>query len=42
MFKRPNCVKELVRRGVPQHFRTIVWQLMAGTSGVAIHERYTE
>jgi hypothetical protein len=40
--KRNNCVKELVRRGVPQHFRTIVWQLLAGTSGIAVHEHYIE
>jgi len=42
MKKRPNCVKELVRRGVPQHFRTITWQLLAGASATSIHEVYTE
>ena len=28
--RRPKCVKELARRGIPQHFRTIAWQLLSG------------
>uniref|UniRef100_A0AC34F0E6 Rab-GAP TBC domain-containing protein n=1 Tax=Panagrolaimus sp. ES5 TaxID=591445 RepID=A0AC34F0E6_9BILA len=42
MKKRPNCVKELVRRGIPHHFRTITWQLLAGASALQVHEVYTE
>lgn len=42
MKRRPNCVKELVRRGVPQHFRAIAWQLLSNTNVRQIHEQYTE
>ncbi|KAI6243994.1 Ecotropic viral integration site 5-like protein [Aphelenchoides fujianensis] len=42
MRKRPTCVKEFVRRGIPQHFRTIVWQLVTGANAASIHDQYTE
>lgn len=45
MKRRPNCVRELVRRGVPQHFRTIAWQLLSGAaqqqqSSPTVHDLY--
>ncbi|KAI1724536.1 rab-GTPase-TBC domain-containing protein [Ditylenchus destructor] len=42
MKRRPNCVKELVRRGIPQHFRTIAWQLLSNAKSQQTHELYTE
>ncbi|KAL3122713.1 hypothetical protein niasHT_010275 [Heterodera trifolii] len=42
MKRRPNCVKELVRRGIPQHFRTIAWQLLSGAQSTQIHDLYAE
>uniref|UniRef100_A0A183BKM7 Rab-GAP TBC domain-containing protein n=1 Tax=Globodera pallida TaxID=36090 RepID=A0A183BKM7_GLOPA len=42
MKRRPNCVKELVRRGIPQHFRTIAWQLLSGAHSTQIHDLYAE
>lgn len=30
--RRTPCVRELVRRGVPHHFRAIVWQLLCGAN----------
>lgn len=32
--KKTPCVRELVRRGIPHHFRPIVWQLLCGASEV--------
>lgn len=43
--KRPHYIKDLVRRGVPCHFRAIVWQLLCGCSGAVappMHEQYAE
>ncbi|KAK0402201.1 hypothetical protein QR680_016201 [Steinernema hermaphroditum] len=40
--KRPNYVKELVKRGVPQHFRTITWQLLSCANAASIHDIYSE
>lgn len=32
-LKRKNpCVRELVRKGIPHHFRAIVWQLLCGAT----------
>ncbi|KAH7728212.1 Protein TBC-4 [Aphelenchoides avenae] len=42
MKKRPNYVKGLVRQGVPQHFRTIAWQLMSCANTSAVHDLYAE
>lgn len=35
-------MKELARRGIPQHFRTIIWQLLSGAQPNQIHELYAE
>uniref|UniRef100_A0A915M798 Rab-GAP TBC domain-containing protein n=1 Tax=Meloidogyne javanica TaxID=6303 RepID=A0A915M798_MELJA len=40
--RRPSCVKELARRGIPQHFRTIAWQLLSGANVKLLHENYSE
>uniref|UniRef100_A0A0N5BNS3 Rab-GAP TBC domain-containing protein n=1 Tax=Strongyloides papillosus TaxID=174720 RepID=A0A0N5BNS3_STREA len=42
MKKRPNDVKDLVRRGIPQHFRTITWQLLSKANSNNIHDIYTD
>jgi ecotropic viral integration site 5 protein len=40
--RRPGCVKELARRGIPQHFRTIAWQLLSGANVNQVHDMYAE
>lgn len=30
--RKAPCVRELVRRGIPHHFRAIVWQLLCGAN----------
>ncbi|VDN38601.1 unnamed protein product [Gongylonema pulchrum] len=40
--KRPNYIKELVRRGIPQHFRTIAWQLLSDANVSLVHDIYTD
>ncbi|KAF8384823.1 eat-17 [Pristionchus pacificus] len=40
--KRPAYIKTLVKRGIPQHFRTIAWQLLSNASVSAIHETYSD
>uniref|UniRef100_A0A158R5Y9 Rab-GAP TBC domain-containing protein n=1 Tax=Syphacia muris TaxID=451379 RepID=A0A158R5Y9_9BILA len=40
--RRPNYIKELSRRGIPQHFRTIAWQLLSGANVSSIHDIYAE
>ncbi|XP_005184064.1 ecotropic viral integration site 5 ortholog isoform X2 [Musca domestica] len=41
-LKRKNpCVRELVRRGIPHHFRAIVWQQLCGASD-ADKKQYAE
>uniref|UniRef100_A0A0N4ZT62 Rab-GAP TBC domain-containing protein n=1 Tax=Parastrongyloides trichosuri TaxID=131310 RepID=A0A0N4ZT62_PARTI len=42
MKKRPNDVKDLVRRGIPQHFRTITWQLLCKANSNNLHDIYTD
>ncbi|CAJ0955365.1 unnamed protein product, partial [Mesorhabditis belari] len=40
--KRPNYIKALVKRGIPQHFRTIAWQLLSNASASSIHDLYSD
>uniref|UniRef100_A0A915Q789 Rab-GAP TBC domain-containing protein n=1 Tax=Setaria digitata TaxID=48799 RepID=A0A915Q789_9BILA len=40
--KRPNYIKELVGRGIPQHFRTIAWQLLSDAKVSTIHDIYVD
>ncbi|VDN58396.1 unnamed protein product [Dracunculus medinensis] len=40
--KRPNFIKDLARRGIPQHFRTIAWQLLSNATVSSIHDNYSE
>ncbi|GMT32799.1 hypothetical protein PFISCL1PPCAC_24096, partial [Pristionchus fissidentatus] len=40
--KRPSYIKTLVKRGIPQHFRTIAWQLLSNASVSTIHETYAD
>ncbi|VIO88462.1 cAMP-dependent protein kinase catalytic subunit, putative [Brugia malayi] len=40
--KRPNYIKELVRRGIPQHFRTIAWQLLSDANVSTVHDIYAD
>lgn len=40
--KNPVTIKELVKRGIPQHFRTIAWQLLSNASVSSIHETYSD
>ncbi|CAI4223700.1 unnamed protein product [Auanema sp. JU1783] len=40
--KRPQYIKSLVKRGIPQHFRTIAWQLLSNASVSTIHEVYSD
>ncbi|XP_050683639.1 ecotropic viral integration site 5 ortholog isoform X2 [Leptidea sinapis] len=38
--KRNQFVRDLVRQGVPHHFRGIVWQLLAGADGSPVKKLY--
>ncbi|KHJ95371.1 hypothetical protein OESDEN_04682 [Oesophagostomum dentatum] len=40
--KNPTSIKTLVKRGIPQHFRTIAWQLLSNASVSSIHEVYSD
>ncbi|CAB3400840.1 unnamed protein product [Caenorhabditis bovis] len=40
--KRPNNIKELVKRGIPQHFRMIAWQNLSNASVTSIHDLYSD
>lgn len=39
--RKTPCVRELVRKGIPHHFRPIVWQLLCGASD-ADKKQYAE
>ncbi|XP_015907445.1 ecotropic viral integration site 5 ortholog isoform X2 [Parasteatoda tepidariorum] len=42
-FKKKNAfVKDLVRRGIPNHIRNIVWQLLCNAQSCPARELYTE
>uniref|UniRef100_A0A914WGV7 Rab-GAP TBC domain-containing protein n=1 Tax=Plectus sambesii TaxID=2011161 RepID=A0A914WGV7_9BILA len=38
--KRPSYIKDMVKQGIPCHFRTIAWQLLSGADVAAIHDAY--
>ncbi|XP_056379121.1 ecotropic viral integration site 5 protein homolog isoform X1 [Hyla sarda] len=40
--KKEKQIKELVRKGIPHHFRAIVWQLLCNAQNMAIKEQYSE
>ncbi|XP_058803677.1 ecotropic viral integration site 5 ortholog isoform X3 [Phymastichus coffea] len=40
--KRKDFVKELVRQGIPHHFRGIVWQLLCGAHESAVKKQFAE
>ncbi|XP_033098941.1 EVI5-like protein isoform X8 [Anneissia japonica] len=40
--KKPKQLRELVRAGIPHHFRGIVWQLLCGAYGSSLRDRYAE
>ncbi|KAJ4448932.1 ecotropic viral integration site [Periplaneta americana] len=40
--KRNTFVKELVRKGVPHHFRGIVWQLLCGAHDSPVKKQYAD
>uniref|UniRef100_A0AC35TJM7 Rab-GAP TBC domain-containing protein n=1 Tax=Rhabditophanes sp. KR3021 TaxID=114890 RepID=A0AC35TJM7_9BILA len=42
MKKRPNDVKDLVRRGIPNHFRTVAWQLLSKANTCNVNEAYAK
>ncbi|XP_040215959.1 ecotropic viral integration site 5 protein homolog isoform X3 [Rana temporaria] len=40
--KKEKPIKELVRKGIPHHFRAIVWQLLCNAQNMPIKEQYSE
>ncbi|UMM39010.1 hypothetical protein L5515_016236 [Caenorhabditis briggsae] len=40
--KRPNHIKELVKKGIPQHFRMIAWQNLSNASVSSVHDLYSD
>ncbi|XP_029473951.1 ecotropic viral integration site 5 protein homolog isoform X5 [Rhinatrema bivittatum] len=40
--KKEKQVKELVRKGIPHHFRAIVWQLLCNAQNMPIKDQYSE
>ncbi|XP_061489662.1 ecotropic viral integration site 5 protein homolog isoform X4 [Rhineura floridana] len=40
--KKEKQVKELVRKGIPHHFRAIVWQLLCTAQNMTIKDQYSE
>ncbi|XP_054835416.1 ecotropic viral integration site 5 protein homolog isoform X2 [Eublepharis macularius] len=40
--KKEKQVKELVRKGIPHHFRAIVWQLLCTAQNMPIKDQYSE
>ncbi|XP_065213139.1 ecotropic viral integration site 5 ortholog isoform X2 [Planococcus citri] len=42
MKKKNNLVKDLVRKGIPHHFRGIVWQLLCGAHDLPVKKQYAE
>ncbi|XP_057568908.1 ecotropic viral integration site 5 protein homolog isoform X6 [Hippopotamus amphibius kiboko] len=40
--KKEKQVKELVHKGIPHHFRAIVWQLLCSAQSMPIKDQYSE
>ncbi|CAI5776741.1 Hypothetical predicted protein [Podarcis lilfordi] len=40
--KKEKQIKELVRKGIPHHFRAIVWQLLCTAQNMPIKDQYSE
>ncbi|XP_068095898.1 ecotropic viral integration site 5 protein homolog isoform X3 [Hyperolius riggenbachi] len=40
--KKEKQIKDLVRKGIPHHFRAIVWQLLCNAQNMPIKEQYSE
>lgn len=40
--KKEKLLKELIRKGIPQHFRAIVWQLLCGAAELPLKAQYSE
>uniref|UniRef100_W5MB74 Ecotropic viral integration site 5 n=1 Tax=Lepisosteus oculatus TaxID=7918 RepID=W5MB74_LEPOC len=40
--KKEKQLKELVRKGIPHHFRAIVWQLLCNAQSMPIKDQYSE
>ncbi|KAI3369099.1 hypothetical protein L3Q82_026059 [Scortum barcoo] len=40
--KKEKQLKDLVRKGVPHHFRAIVWQLLCNAQNMPIKDQYSE
>ncbi|XP_012259144.2 ecotropic viral integration site 5 ortholog isoform X3 [Athalia rosae] len=40
--KKKEFVKELVRKGIPHHFRGIVWQLLCGAHDAPVKKQFAE
>ncbi|NXU50034.1 EVI5 protein, partial [Turnix velox] len=40
--KKEKQLKELVRKGIPHHFRAIVWQLLCSAQSMPIKDQYSE
>lgn len=42
-YKKQNAyLKELVRKGIPHHFRGIAWQLLCGANDSLVKKQYAE
>ncbi|XP_068564028.1 ecotropic viral integration site 5 protein homolog isoform X2 [Cebidichthys violaceus] len=40
--KKEKQLKDLVRRGIPHHFRAIVWQLLCNAQNMPVKDQYSE
>ncbi|XP_027563882.1 EVI5-like protein, partial [Neopelma chrysocephalum] len=40
--KKEKLLKELIRKGIPHHFRAIVWQLLSRAGEVPVRQQYSE
>ncbi|KAJ8404200.1 hypothetical protein AAFF_G00339730 [Aldrovandia affinis] len=40
--KKDKLLKELIRKGIPHHFRAIVWQLLGNATDMSVKNQYSE